>query len=71
MSEISAKRTVEREQAIPPAKLAHFVLRTPNFDAMSSWYQCVLAAKPVFENGFLCFMTYDNEHHRVALINMP
>ena len=71
MSEISAKRTVEREQAIPPAKLAHFVLRTPNFDAMSSWYQCVLAAKPVFENGFLCFMTYDEEHHRVALINMP
>jgi len=71
MSEISANRTVEREQAIPPAKLAHFVLRTPNFDAMSNWYQCVLAAKPVFENGFLCFMTYDDEHHRVALINMP
>ena len=67
----AAKRTVEREQALPPAKLAHFVLRTPNFNAMSEWYQCVLAAKPAFENGFLCFMTYDDEHHRLALINTP
>jgi catechol-2,3-dioxygenase len=67
----AGKRTVEREQALPPAKLAHFVLRTPNFNAMSEWYQSVLAAKPVFENGFLCFMTYDDEHHRLALVNTP
>jgi catechol-2,3-dioxygenase len=38
---------------------------------MGAWYQAVLGAKAVFENGFLSFMTYDDEHHRVALINMP
>jgi len=66
-----AARTVERIQSIPPAKLAHFVLRTSKFEQMSVWYQMVLGAKAVFENGFLCFMTYDGEHHRVALINTP
>ena len=70
-SNTSSVRTVEREQAVPPLKLAHFVLRTPNFDAMRAWYQSVLAAKPAFENEFLCFMTYDDEHHRIALINVP
>jgi catechol-2,3-dioxygenase len=71
MTTKTTRRTIEREQAVPPAKLAHFVLRTPNFEAMSGWYQSVLGAKAVFENGFLCFMTYDDEHHRVALINTP
>ncbi|MGK0259927.1 MAG: catechol-2,3-dioxygenase [Candidatus Azotimanducaceae bacterium] len=71
MTANAAKRTVEREKAIPPAKLAHFVLRTPNFDAMRDWYQSVLGAKSVFKNDLLCFMTYDDEHHRVALINTP
>ncbi len=71
MTSKAARRSVERVQAIAPAKLAHFVLRTPNFEAMRGWYQSVLGAKAVFENGFLCFMTYDDEHHRVALINMP
>ncbi len=67
----SSTRTVERVQPVPPVKLAHFVLRTPNFDAMRDWYQSVLGAKSAFENGFLCFMTYDDEHHRIALINVP
>lgn len=71
MTAQAAKRSVERQQPVPPAKLAHFVLRTPNFDAMRGWYQTVLGAKAVFENGFLCFMTYDDEHHRVALISTP
>lgn len=71
MTAKAARRTVNRKQVLAPAKLAHFVLRTPNFDAMSGWYQTVLGAKAVFENGFLCFMTYDDEHHRVALINTP
>jgi len=71
MMTANAPRPIEREQAIPPAKLAHFVLRTPNFEAMRDWYKTVLGAKVGFDNGFLCFMTYDEEHHRVALVNSP
>lgn len=55
----------------PPAKLAHFVLRTSNFHEMIRWYETVLGAKPVFQNEILCFLTYDEEHHRVAIVNMP
>ena len=67
----TSTRKVEREQTVPPVKLAHFVLRTPNFDQTRRWYRTVLGASPVFENDFLCFMTYDDEHHRLALINTP
>ena len=56
---------------IPPARLAHVVLRTSNFDAMIEWYRAVLGAEPVFRNEFLCFLTYDYEHHRIAILNMP
>lgn len=66
-----AARTVDRTRTVPPARLAHFVLRTANFETMCDWYRTVLGAHAVFENEHLCFMTYDDEHHRVALINMP
>jgi catechol-2,3-dioxygenase len=54
-----------------PAKLAHFVVRTPHYDETVSWYQTVLGARVGFRNPMLTFMTYDDEHHRVAVIHMP
>lgn len=56
---------------VPPCKLAHFVLRTSRYREVVSWYKIVLAAKPVFENELLTFVTYDEEHHRVAFVNVP
>ena len=58
-------------QPISPAKYAHFVLRTGQFDTMAEWYKTVLAARIVFRDERLCFLSYDDEHHRLALINMP
>jgi catechol-2,3-dioxygenase len=54
-----------------PAKLAHVVLRTARFDQMCEWYQVVLNARTAYANEYLAFITYDDEHHRVALVNMP
>jgi catechol 2,3-dioxygenase-like lactoylglutathione lyase family enzyme len=59
------------ERAIVPAKLAHFVLRTARFDVVIDWYRTVLGAEIVFRNDRLCFLTYDDEHHRLAVINQP
>ena len=56
---------------IKPARLAHCVLRTNNFDAMRAFYKTFLGAHAVFENDILSFMTYDEEHHRIALVNIP
>src|SRR5207237_2242671 len=37
------RRLIPTSQAIRPAKFAHFVLRTGQFDKMAEWYETVLA----------------------------
>ncbi len=56
---------------VPPSKLAHIVRRTTRFDAMVAWYQTVFAAKVAHSDGMLAFLTYDDEHHRFAIANIP
>jgi len=56
---------------IVPVKFAHAVLRTNKFKEMVNWYQTVLQADIVFENEMLAFMTYDDEHHRLAIAAFP
>lgn len=56
---------------VSPSKLAHIVLRTNQYATMLDWYKTVLNAKPAFENDSLAFLTYDDEHHRVAILNIP
>ena len=52
-------------------RLAHLVLKTGQLPAMRDWYLAVLDANVVFENEGLCFMTFDDEHHRLGLIQLP
>jgi catechol 2,3-dioxygenase-like lactoylglutathione lyase family enzyme len=56
---------------IAPAKLAHVVRRTARFDEMVAWYETVLAARTVHADGMLAFLTYDDEHHRIAIARLP
>lgn len=53
---------------IPPVKLAHVVLRSAHYEESIRWYRTVLSARPVFESPFITFLTYDDEHHRIAII---
>lgn len=55
----------------PPVKLAHFVVRTARYAETVAWYQRVLGAAVVFGNAMLSFLTYDDEHHRIAVVNVP
>ncbi|MFI8003507.1 VOC family protein [Streptomyces sp. NPDC086010] len=52
-------------------KFAHVVFQTGNPAAMRDWYCAVLDGHVVFQNDSLCFITYDEEHHRVALLTSP
>ncbi|KIW21685.1 hypothetical protein PV08_02265 [Exophiala spinifera] len=52
-------------------KLAHVVLRTPDKAVMSQFYVDSLGATIVHENAIPSFITYDNEHHRIALAQIP
>jgi len=56
---------------VSPSKLAHIVLRTGQFATMLDWYKTALNAKPAFEADGLAFMSYDDEHHRIAILGTP
>jgi catechol-2,3-dioxygenase len=51
-----------------PIKLAHVVFRTNQLETMLDWYKTVLGAEVVHRDGVIVFLTYDDEHHRIALI---
>lgn len=52
-------------------KFAHVVLQTSQLPAMRDWYCTVLGAHVVYEGHDLCFITFDDEHHRVAFLGSP
>jgi catechol 2,3-dioxygenase-like lactoylglutathione lyase family enzyme len=68
---LSAQAMRAMAEAVSPAKLAHFVCLTDQLDAMRNWYMQVLNAQVAIENPQLCFLRYDEEHHRIGLIRRP
>jgi catechol 2,3-dioxygenase-like lactoylglutathione lyase family enzyme len=54
---------------MPPTKLAHLVYQTNRMAEMRDWYCAVLDARVIYEDQHLCFVTYDDEHHRVAFLD--
>ena len=52
-------------------RLAHIVLQTGQLTVLRDWYLEVLDARVVFENEMLTFMTFDDEHHRLAIAQLP
>lgn len=55
---------------IRPRKFVHVVYRTRRFEAMLAWYATVFDARVQHRNPALAFLTYDDEHHRFAFINL-
>ena len=56
---------------ISPIKLAHFVLRSAHYQESVEWWKTFLGAHAQFESNFLTFLAYDDEHHRLAIVNTP
>ncbi|KAI3553357.1 glyoxalase/Bleomycin resistance protein/Dioxygenase [Colletotrichum abscissum] len=54
-----------------PSGLAHVVLRTGNLPRMVDFYTTFLGGSVTYGNEMISFITYDNEHHRIALIGVP
>ena len=54
-----------------PIKFAHAVFRTngENFEKIVNWWKTFLQAEVRYGNDFICFLSYDDEHHRIAIIN--
>src|SRR5678816_707006 len=62
-------QSIVRRSSMPPTKLAHVVYQTNRMPEMRDWYATVLGGHVVYENPHLCFVTYDDEHHRVAFVD--
>jgi catechol 2,3-dioxygenase-like lactoylglutathione lyase family enzyme len=56
---------------ISPQQLAHVVLRTGQKDVLTTWYLEVLGARLQQDAGNTSFLTFDAEHHRIAIVEMP
>jgi catechol-2,3-dioxygenase len=52
---------------IRPSRFSHLVVKTGQLPAMAAWYKSVLMAQPMFESDRVCFLTYDEEHHRIMI----
>jgi catechol-2,3-dioxygenase len=70
MDTVVASRILD-QKPIAPALFAHFVLRSSNMQPMVDWYSTVLNMHVVKRNDFITFLTYDDEHHRLAIVNIP
>ena len=55
---------------IRPKSFAHVVYRTYRFAQMLEWYVKVFGGRIQYESPVIAFVTYDEEHHRVALLNL-
>jgi catechol 2,3-dioxygenase-like lactoylglutathione lyase family enzyme len=55
---------------IAPSKFAHVVYKTHRFDELLDWYLKVFNARVQHRDERLAFLTYDDEHHRFAFINL-
>lgn len=64
-------RSLDAGARIRPARFAHFVLRVSDLGRAIDWYQEVVGMQIVHRGEKLAFLSYDDEHHRVALAETP
>ncbi len=64
-------RQLDFKTPIRPARLAHYVLRVRSMEESIAWYQTVVSMETVHRAEKLAFLTFDEENHRLALIETP
>jgi catechol-2,3-dioxygenase len=53
-----------------PSSFCHVVYKTHRYDETIAWYRCVLEARIQHRDDRLRFPAYDDEHHRMAFVNL-
>ena len=68
---MSTEPTGAQDRATPvirPRQLAHVVFYTNQLGRMVAWYESVLGAELAFGDERVAFLSFDAEHHRIALV---
>jgi catechol 2,3-dioxygenase-like lactoylglutathione lyase family enzyme len=71
MRELRNLKEIDREAPITPMKFGHVVLRTSDMPRLRDWYLHVLNGRVSYQNDQVTFLTYDDEHHRVGIVQIP
>jgi len=64
-------QTADQRGKLAPRKLGHVAIATGRLDEMLSFYCQLLEAQIAFRDENMGFITYDDEHHRIALVRPP
>jgi hypothetical protein len=64
-------KVANAEAIARPVKLVHSVLSTSRHEEQPVRYRLVFAASTTVADRNIGFLTYDDEHRRVAFINFP
>lgn len=61
------------ENAPTPARFAHAVLRTrpENLQKLTDFWLTIINGRVVHGDAMACFLTFDEEHHRLAIVTVP
>jgi catechol 2,3-dioxygenase-like lactoylglutathione lyase family enzyme len=68
---VQTHQTARQRGKLAPIRFAHAVLQTNQLSRMLEWYRTVLEADVQFANEWIAFITYDEEHHRLAFVARP
>ena len=68
---LDGDKATGKESTVANKRLAHIVLQTNQLTALKDWYLKVLDARIVYENPQIAFLTFDEEHHRLAIAQVP
>jgi catechol-2,3-dioxygenase len=55
---------------VVPTRFCHIVYRSHRFAEMVDWYIRVFEARVQHRSEKICFLTYDGEHHRFAILSL-
>ncbi|CAM1501269.1 Fc.00g104310.m01.CDS01 [Cosmosporella sp. VM-42] len=72
-TENSTQPLQSQGKLLSPTALCHVVLRTTaaNYEPMVKFYLSILGASITHKTYRLCFLSYDHEHHRIAILIDP
>jgi catechol-2,3-dioxygenase len=70
-SELRKLTEILERGPLMPAKLSHVVLRTARLKPARDWYLTTLNGHVQYEDATVCFLTYDEEHHRIGIVQIP
>jgi catechol-2,3-dioxygenase len=64
-------RELDPSTLIKPTRFAHFVLRTRDLERSIRFYETLVGMEIVHQGEAIAFLSYDEEHHRLALVQTP